>query len=286
MRQGQHVRVACYSCLTMKNHPEVSLLRECFSLILYGIAFSIVMTGLYPFLLDIFARWTAPHTWQPSINVALHMNPMIATPLMISVVTCLFYLRHLRYDRKRLPWVAIRMTLVAIMIVLFVATFSTISEGRKILDRKILDALAPLHIGMPRSAVEALVLQSNHVALSTHTHWLLHGEGIEEFMTQRLERARRGETGMLVFDRSIPLGLFSQEHGREQAETQVTRRYYAEGLRTLYTLDLRFDSQDRLKSVGYKREAIVSGSGTSCEVLFQRPTTTPPPCASTSGPNI
>lgn len=266
----------------MKDHPEVSLLREFFSLTLYGIAFSIVMTGLYPFLLDIFGRWTAPHTWQPSINVALHMNPMIATPVFISVFTCLFYLQHLRYDRKRLPWVAIRVTLVAIMVVLSTATFSTISEGRKILDRKILETLAPLHIGMPRATVEALVLQSNQVALRTHTHWLLHGEDIDEFMTQHLARAQRGETGMLVFDRSIPLGLFYQEEGRQQAEIHVKRRYYMSGLRTLYTLDLRFDSTDRLESAGYKREAISSGSPTHCEVIFQRPTTTPSPCASTS----
>ena len=266
----------------MKNHPEISLPREFFSLTLYGIAFSIVMAGLYPFLLDIFARWTAPHTWQPSINVALHMNPMIATPMCISVFTCLFYLQHLRSDRKRLPWVAIRVTLVAIMVVLSMATFATIAEGRNILDRKILEALAPLHVGMPRSAVETLILQSNQLALGTHTDGLLHGEGIDEFITQRLARAQRGEAGMLVFDRSIPLGLFYQEEGRQQAEIHVKRRYYMSGLRTLYTLDLRFDSQDRLESAGYKREVISSGSPTHCEVIFQRPTTTPPPCASTS----
>lgn len=270
----------------MKNPKEISIRREVSIVTLYGIALAFVTSCLYPFLPDIVARWTAPHTWRPSLNVALHMSPLVATPVCLSVIACLLYLRNLRHGRNRLPWIAIRVSLVTVMVVMLGATFKTISEGRKILDSTIVEALAPLHVGMPRSAAEALVLQSNMLILGTDANELLHGEGIEEFMTQRLQQAQRGETGMLVFDRSIPLGLFSQEERREQAEAQVRRWYYMEGMRTRYTLDLRFDSQDRLESADYTREAIESGSAVRCEVIFQRPATNPVPCTPTSDQNI
>jgi hypothetical protein len=270
----------------MKNRKEISVRREVSLVILYGIALAFVTSCLYPFLPDMFARWTAPQTWHPSLNVALHMDPMVATPVMLSVIACLVYLPTLRHGRNRLPWIAIQVSLVGIMVVMLGATFKTISEGRKILDSTILEALARLHVGMPRSAAEALVLQSNMLVLGTHANELLHGEGIEEFMTQRLERAQHGETGMLVFDRRIPLGLFSQEERREQAEAQIKRWYYMEGVRSQYTLTLRFDAQDRLESAGYTRAAVSDGSAVHCEVIFQLPATNPSPCDSTSNLKI
>jgi hypothetical protein len=124
------------------------------------------------------------------------------------------------------------------------------------------------------------------LVLGKHANGLLHGEGIEELMTQHLERAQRGETGVLVFGRLIPLGLFYQEERREQAEAHVERWYYMEGMRSHYTLNLRFDSQDRLESADYKREAISNGSAAHCEVIFQRPATNPAPCDPASNRKI
>jgi hypothetical protein len=280
----------------MKNHKEVSLRREVIKLILYGIVFSWVTYGLHPFLLETFARWTAPHTWQPSLDVAFSVNgPFIGSPMMISVIACLFSLLILRHYRNRGRWIASQVSLVTVMVVMFGTSLNTISEGRKILDSEILEVLAPLRIGMPRSAVEALVLRSNMRVADMHMPGMIQRESIEEFrgeMRQHWERAQGGETGMLVFNMITPKGLFSQRiHSNSieeirNAEVHVQRVYYELGAGTVYTLGLRFDSQDRLESAGYKREESSRGSAGHCEVILQRPATNPAPCDPTSNRKI
>ena len=287
----------------MKNHKEVSLRREVIKLILYGIVFFYVTAGVYPYLPETFARWTAPHTWQPSLDVAISVNgPFIGSPMIISVIVCLFSLIAylfslliLRHYRNRGRWIASQVSLVAVMVVMFVASVNTIEEGRKILDSEILEVLAPLRVGMPRSAVEALVLRSNMRVADMHMPGMLQREKIEEFrmeMKQHWERAQGGETGMLVFKMITPVGLFSQRiHSNSieeirNAEVHVQRVYYELGAGTVYTLGLRFDSQDRLESAGYKREALSHRRVVQCELIFQRSATNPAPCDPTSNRKI
>jgi len=283
------ILVVCYSCITMKNHKEVSLRREVIKLILYGIALSFVTACFYPYLPDTFARWTAPHTWQPSHNIFIRVNEFVATPMMLSLIACLFSLPTLRHGRDRLPWIAIRVSVVAVMFVMFISTGTTISQGQKIWDRKILEPLAPLRVGMPRSAVEALVLQSNMLVLGKPANGLLHREDIDEYrweLTEHLERAQRGETGRLVhssYRSLIPGGLFYQNGPNEQAEVHVKRRSgnNMADTGTIDRLNLRFDPQDRLESAVYRREAIERGS-VRCEIIFQRSARDPSLCDPTS----
>jgi hypothetical protein len=178
------------------------------------------------------------------------------------------------------------------MLVVFVSTATTISQGQKIWDRKILEPLAPLRVGMSRSAVEALVLQSNMLVLDKPANGLLHREDIDEYrweLTEHLERAQRGETGMLAHSSLIPGGLFYQNGPNKQAEVHVKRRYGNNMMAdtgTIDTLNLRFDSQDRLESAVYRREESSDESEGHCEVIFQWPATNPAPCDPTSNRKI
>jgi hypothetical protein len=169
------------------------------------------------------------------------------------------------------------------MFMMFGTTATTIAEGQKIWDRKILEQLAPLHVGMPRSAVEALVLQTNMLLLDKPSN----SRVVDEYrleLTYNLDRAQRGEIDMLhpnKYRGQMPGGLFYQANWpNEQARVQVRRRYGNNMANTgaIDTLNLRFDSQDRLESAVYQREQSSRGSAGHCEVIFQRPATNPAPC--------
>jgi hypothetical protein len=267
----------------MLNPKEFSLRREVIKLILYGFALFIV-SGIYgPYLGDTFRRWTTPDTWQPSYNVFRRVNEMVAIPMMFTLIACLLSLPTLRHGRNRLPWITIRVSVVAVMFVMFVTTATTIAEGQKIWDRKILEQLAPLRVGMPRSAVEAFVLQTNMLLLGKPSN----SRVVDEYrleLTYNLDRAQRGEIDMLDprnYRGRMPGGLFYQANWpKEQARVQVRRRYGNNMADTgaIDTLNLRFDSQDRLESAVYQREQSSRGSAGHCEVIFQRPATNLAPC--------
>jgi hypothetical protein len=271
----------------MLNPKEFSLREEVPRLILHGIALSLVTVCTYPFLPETFARWTGPRPGQPSLDVALYVEPHFVAPMMFSLIACLFYLRF--YGRNRLPGSAIRVGIAAVMVVMVYTSVNSIEEGRKILDREILEVLAPLRVGMPRSEVEALVLRSNMRVADMHEPGLIQGERIGKFrseLRQHWERAQGGETGMLVFDVMIPFGLFAQRiHSHSiggNAEIYVDRSYYMFDAGTSYRLGLRFDSQDRLESAGYRRLVYSDETVLQCEVIFQRSATNPVPCDPTS----
>ena len=266
----------------MLKPKEFSLRREVIKLILYGFALFIVSGWFGPYLGDTVRRWTTPDTWQPSYNVFIRVDERVAAPMMFTLIACLFSLPTLRHGRNRLPWIAIRVSVVAVMAVMFYTTATTIAEGQKIWDRKILEQLAPLRVGMPRSAVEALVLQTNMLLSGKHAY----GEKVEEYrreLTYNLDRAQRGEIDMLhpnKYRGQMPGGLFYQNGPFQQTEVQVRRRYGNNMANTgaIDTLNLRFDSQDRLESAVYQREQSSRGSAGHCEVIFQRPATNPAPC--------
>jgi hypothetical protein len=270
----------------MLNPKEFSLRREIIKLILYGFALFIASDICGPYLGDTFRRWTTPDTWQPSYNVFIRVDQFVAAPMMFTLIACLFSLPTLRHGRNRLPWIAIRVSVVAVMAVMFNTTATTIAEGQKVWDRKILEQLAPLRVGMPRSAVEALVLQTNMLLLGQPSN----SRVIDEYrveLSYNLNRAQRGEIGMLDFRNyrgQFPGSLFYQNGPNKQAEVHVQRRYGNNMADTGATdmLNLRFDSQDRLESAVYQREQRSRESEGHCEVIFQRPATNPAPCDPTS----
>jgi hypothetical protein len=273
--------------MTMLNPKEFSLRREIIKLILYGFALFIVSGWFGPYLGDTVRRWTTHDTWQPSYNVFIRVDQRVAIPMMFTLIACLFSLPTLRHGRNRLPWIAIRISVVAVMFVMFYTTATTIAEGQKIWDRKILEQLAPLRVGMPRSAVEALVLQTNMLLLGKPSN----SRVVDEYrleLTYNLDRAQRGEIGMLDprnYRGQFPGSLFRQTNWRnEQTKVNVQRRYGNNMADTGATdmLNLRFDSQNRLESAVYQREQRSRGSAGHCEVIFQRPETNPAPCDPTS----
>lgn len=279
LREPDNVRSSAI-VVTMEHGREISFRKQALRLSMYGLALFLVIYLVYPFLPDIVARWTAPQTWQPSLNVAFHLDPLVAPPLCFSLIACIIYsfrtLWH-RDCRDRLYWITIRVSIVAVMVVLVLSTFTTISDGRKILDGKVLEGLEPLRVGLSRHAVDSIILRSNMMILA-HREKTDEGQGIEDLMKHRLQRAEHGEYGMLEFEKVVPYGLFYQVGSGGQREEHLERDYHMTDARTRYTLNLHFDVHDRLVSADYKRQWYGDGSIADCEVLFERPATQPGPC--------